>query len=71
MIRDAWYRFTFEDGFSVICMGLSPIMAGKYRDEHGRITNKEFVAWDDELTVGDVVDMDGFFGGGKNAETCD
>lgn len=65
MKRDAWYRFTFEDGFCVICMGMSPIKAAEYVKQHGKFTNKEFVAWDDELTVGHII------GGDKNAETCD
>ena len=46
-------------------------LARELMARHGKFTDKRFVAWADELTVGDVVDMDGFFGGGKNAETCD
>lgn len=55
MKRDAWYRFTFEDGFSVICMNMHPANAAVYIAKHGKITNKEFIAWEEDLTLGDVM----------------
>ena len=71
MKREAWYRFTFEDGAEVFTANMTCALARELMARHGKFTDKRFVAWADELTVGDVVDMDGFFGGGKNAETCD
>ncbi len=55
MKRDAWYRFTFEDGFSVVCINMHPVNAEAYISKHGKIVNKEFVAWEKELTLGDII----------------
>lgn len=55
MKRDAWYRFTFEDGFSVVCINMQPVNAAAYISKHGKIVNKEFVAWEKELTLGDII----------------
>lgn len=58
MKRDAWYRFTFEDGFCVICTSLNAMKSAEYRKMHGNITNKEFVAWDNDLTINHIVGGD-------------
>jgi hypothetical protein len=71
MKRDAVYRFCFEDGAEVITAAMTCNLARDLMARHGKFTDKRFVAWADEMTVGDVVDMDGFFGGGKNVTTCD
>lgn len=55
MKRDAWYKFSFEDGFSVICMNMNPVNAAVYIAKHGKITNKEFVAWEKDLVLSDIV----------------
>lgn len=69
MKREAWYRFTFEDGAEVVTANMTCDLARQLMAKHGKITDKRFVAWADEMTVGDLFDFDGFFGGDKNAAT--
>lgn len=69
MKRDAWYRFTFADGAEVTTAGMTCDLARQLMAKHGKITDKRFVAWADEMTVGDLFDFDGFFGGDKNVST--
>lgn len=67
MRRDAWYRFTFADGAEVVTTSMTCDLARALIARHGKIADKRFVAWADEMTVGDLVDMDGLFGGDQNA----
>lgn len=63
MKRDAVYRFCFEDGAEVITANMTCDLARELMARHGKFTDKQFVAWVDEMTVGDLIDMDGYFRG--------
>lgn len=63
MKRDAWYRFTFADGAEVTTASMTCDLALELMSRHGKFTDKQFVAWVDEMTVGDLIDMDGYFRG--------
>lgn len=65
MKRIAVYRFCFEDGSEVVTANMTCYFARELIARHGKFTDKRFVAWMNEMTVGDVVDMDSFFGGEK------
>lgn len=45
MKRDAWYRFTFEDGYEVVTAGMTCDLARDLMAGHGKITGKYFVRW--------------------------
>lgn len=45
MKRDAWYRFTFEDGYEVVTAGMTCDLARDLMSGHGKITGKFFVKW--------------------------
>lgn len=63
MKRDAVYRFCFEDGAEVITANMTCDLARELMTRHGKFTDKQFVAWVDEMTVGDLIDMDEYFRG--------
>lgn len=69
MKREACYRYTFEDGAEVITANMTCDLARELMAMHGKIADKRFVAWADEMTVGDLIDMDSFFGGDQNVST--
>lgn len=58
MKRNAWYRFTFEDGYEVVTAGMTCDLARDLMAGHGKFTGKYFVKWVDE-------------GGDQDAATCD
>lgn len=45
MKRDAWYRFTFEDGFEITTDQMTCDLARDLMARHGKITGKYFVRW--------------------------
>lgn len=45
MKRDAWYRFTFEDGYEVVTAAMTCDLARDLMSGHGNITGKYFVRW--------------------------
>lgn len=65
MKRDAWYRFTFEDGAYAIALGLDANQARDLMERHGKFTKKEFVCWVGEMTTAQLLDM--LTGGKLNA----
>lgn len=48
MKREAWYRFTFEDGYEVVTAAMTCDLARDLMSGHGKITGKYFVKWVDE-----------------------